>query len=319
MAQSRWFRSTAAALALLMSGVAPGSSIAAPLGATLTPANVKTNKAFNVTLSNPVFANGKLDVLALRADVNAGTSNNGRAVKRVVFVVTRNGARVFTHEEKGAPFCIFGDKEQDCNALQAGDDFPDGGLIKVGDYQVKVSVFSTSTTPDWEGSVKFVLNPGAVNTEKSPLGTGSGNGPNAQVIDRYYSASGMRAMRVEVRVFTDKNTPMNLKDVQYVRFRVTDLGRSGRDYGAVFANHETGAPYCIFGEEANGKTCKTLRVGDRWPPSNRLKENTGDLTEKENDPEISSSVIQPGDYEITIFISTNHGTWSSSAEITLLP
>lgn len=292
---------------------------AAPAWAVLPPTGVKTNNAFTVEISNPVFAKGKLNLLALRVEIGKGTNNNNRVAKRVSFAMARNNTAVFSSDEQNAPYCIFGDQNNQCNALQAGDDFPKGGLIRTGAYAVKISVYSTSGAPDWEGTVRFTLEPGSVGTEKPPYGTGQGNGPLAQIVDRFYSAKGMRALRIEAKVFTDANAPMRAEDVQFVRFMVTDLGRNGREYGTVYANFELNAPYCIFGEESNGKTCKTLRVGERWPQSNRRKQDTGDRIEKENDPEIAQTRIEPGEYEVTIFISTNQGTWSSSGEIIVLP
>lgn len=319
MQQFRLIRSALTVLMALGLTCLTGPVNAAPVSAPLSPTNVKSNNAFAVAISNPVFANGRLDMLALRVDVSKGTNNNSRTVKRVKFAVSRNNAAVFASEEQNAPYCIFGDQNNQCMALQAGDDFPNGGLIKTGAYSVTVSVYSTAKTADWEGTLRFTLDPGTVSVEKPPYGTGQGNGPLAQILDKYYAEKGMRSLRIEARVFTEDNAPMRGEDVQYVRFIVTDLGRSGREYGKVYANYELSAPYCIFGEESNGRTCKTLRVGDRWPQSNRLKDDTGDRFEKENDPELTQTQIEPGEYEVTIFISTNQGTWSSSGEITLLP
>jgi hypothetical protein len=319
MFQIRLIRATLSALLTVGLGSWAAPTSAAPTRAILAPTGVKTNNAFTVEISNPVFAKGKLDVLALRVDISKGANNNNRVARRVSFAMSRNNTPVFSSDEQNAPYCIFGDQNNQCNALQAGDDFPKGGLIKIGAYAVKISVYSTASAPDWEGTVRFALDPGSVSAEKPPYGTGQGNGPLAQIVDKFYSAKGMRALRIEAKVFTDNKAPMRAEDVQFVRFMVTDLGRNGREYGTLYANFELNAPYCIFGEESNGKTCKTLRVGDRWPQSNRRKEDTGDRFEKENDPAIAQTQIEPGEYEITIFISTNQGTWSSSGEITLLP
>ena len=294
----------------------------APAAVNLTPTGVRTNGTFLVTLSNPVFEDGKLNVLALRADVKVNTGkagNAGKKVAQVVFNVSRNGTAQYTQREQSAPYCIFGDQENQCAARQVGDDFPNGGaVIRIGTYSVDIAVYSNAANtaaPDWQGRVKFVLEPGEIGAEKSALGLGQGNGPVATVIEPYYARAGFSAIQIEVRTQNRPGRP-NGTGIQRVTFRVSRLDDN---FTPVYVGYELNKPYCIFGEEANGTTCRTLRVGDEWPQSTRLVfDDNGEATGKEADPDIAVSTIEPGEYNFSIFIEADNGTWSSNADMTLV-
>ena len=295
----------------------------APTAVSLPPEAVKTNGVFLVTLSNPVFANGRTNVMALRADVRTAP-NTTRKVSRVTFTLERGGRTVYTQQERGAPYCAFGDAFGDqagaCTALQVGDDFPNtSSLIRVGNYTVTVAVFSTAAMPDWQGTVKFVLEPGQIGAERPPYGTGQGNGIFAQVFDGYYASKGTRALRIEVRAQTRQGRP-NGGGIAKVQFQVSQ--RFG-DFSDVYSSYELTTPYCIFGEESDGKTCRTLRVGDAWPQSTQIVyDENGKIQGKEPDPGIPPSTIEPGDYTIRIQIegTDSNDSWNSDdGFVTLLP
>ena len=302
-------------LAVLM-GSQPASAAvyAAPAAASLPPSNVVSTGAFDVTVSNPVLTNGRVNLLALRADVKPRIQ--GKKVSRVVFTVFRNGSQVFEQREQGAPYCIFSDQNSTCTALQVGDDFPNGGLIRVGNYTVQIAVYGGVTQPDWKGTVQFGWDAGAISAEKPPYGTGQGNGPFVEIFDAYYSAAGMSKIKIEVRAQNKKGRP-NGTGIRQVTFRVT---RNDDDNTTVYVGNELTKPYCIFGEESDGKTCKTLRVGDEWPESTRVVEDdNGKVTGKEPDPDITPSTIEPGKYNISIRIDADNGNWSSNGDVELLP
>jgi hypothetical protein len=291
-----------------------GAVRAAPVAANLPPTNVSNTGAFNVTVSNPVFANGRVNLLALRADVQPRTT--GKKVNRVVFTVFRNGNQVFEQQEKGLPYCVFGDQNGSCTPLQVGDDFPNGQLVRVGNYTVQIAVFSTATQPEWKGTVQFGWDAGAISAEKPPYGTGQGNGPYAEIFDAYYASAGMNKIKIEVRAQNKKGRP-NGTGIRQVTFRVS---RYGDDYATVYVGNELSKPYCIFGEASDGRTCKTLRVGDEWPESTRVVENdNGEVTGKEPDPDITPGTIEPGEYNISIRIDADNGNWSSNGDVTLVP
>ena len=287
---------------------------AAPAGANLPPSNVVSTGAFEVTVSNPVLTTGRVNLLALRADMKPRIQ--GKKVSRVVFTVFRNGNQVFEQREQGAPYCVFGDQNGTCTPLQVGDDFPNGQLIRVGNYTVQIAVYGAVTQPEWKGTVQFGWDAGAISAEKPPYATGQGNGPFAEIFDAYYSAAGMRKIKIEVRAQNKKGWP-NGTGIRQVTFRVS---RYDDDFTAVYVGNELTKPYCIFGEENNGKTCKTLQVGDEWPESTRVVEDdNGKVTGKEPDPDITPSTIEPGKYNISIRIDADNGNWSSNGDVTLLP
>ena len=310
----RWMVLLAVLVGPSLSGVQPvhGAALAAPAAANLPPTSVSNTGAFNVTVSNPVFANGRLNLLALQANVRP---LQGKKVSRVVFTVFRNGNPVFEQRELGAPYCVFGDQNGTCTSLQVGDDFPNGELVRVGNYTVQIMVYSTATKIDWTGTVKFGLDAGAIGAEKPPYGTGQGNGPYAEIFDSYYSSAGMRKIKIEVRAQNKKGRP-NGTGIRQVTFRVSRLDDN---FTRVYVGYELTKPYCIFGEESDGKTCKTLRVGDEWPQSTRTVENdNGEVTGKEPDPDIERSTIEPGEYNFSIRIDADNGNWSSNGDVTLL-
>lgn len=277
---------------------------AAPLQAELSPANVSTTGKFRVTISNPETERGEAKLLALRAEVNP------TGVSKVVFEVSKDSKFVFSTTESQYPYCIFGDENKQCKYLLAGDNVKDNVALKLGNYTVKVMVFGSKTTPEWSGVVKFSLANGDLTSPDLPYGTGSGNNPEVKIIDPYWRAEGMKKIQVEARLLNGGKG----KQVQSVEYRVYRLD----PYEQVYAGVELGGPYCIFGELSDGKTCKSLKVGDLWPQSQMRVDQDNGFT-KQNDENIPRTEIVPGKYQLSIFVSTTFGTWSSSGDFTLLP
>ncbi len=294
-------------------GMTPAlSAQAAQPAANLQPGNVESNGTYNVVIANP--AAGNIEKLALLV-----TPQGNPKAKLVRFAVNKfdsdgNGNTVYERDEKSAPFCLTGDNGKNCNTKQAGDRWETGlRLVSTGNYEVQVEVYSDPTgEPDWTGSVPFTLVSKKVVADEPNYGTGQGNGPRVEIHDPFYKESGQDRLRVEAKVFTSDAKPMKSEDVRYVRFRVQNS-----NFEDVYVNHELNAPYCIFGEEGDGKTCKTLRAGDTWPQSNDINDD-GSIN-KFDDNSIAQTTIEPGEYQLSIFVSTGQGTWSSSGNFTLLP
>lgn len=316
MKLGRWMGVRWAVLLMVLMGSQPvnGAGLAGRAAANLPPSNTRNTGTFGVTVSNPVFANGRVNRLALRADVKPLIS--GKKPSRVVFTVLRKDVKVFEKQETSAPYCVFSDQNGACNVLQVGDDFPNGNLIRVGDYTVQIAVFGIAVQPDWQGTVKFGWDAGVIGAETPPYGTGQGNGPFAKIFDAYYSSAGMQAIKIEVRTQNKQGWP-NGTGVKMVRFRVS---QNFGDFNDVYVNYELTKPYCIFGELNDGRTCRTLRAGDAWPQSMRLVEDdNGEVQGKEADPDIEPGTIEPGEYNISIRIDADNGNWSSDGDVIVLP
>ena len=277
---------------------------AAPPKAELSPTNVTSAGKFKVVISNPETERGQAKLLALRAEVNPD------GVSKVVFEVSKDGKYAFSTTESQYPYCIFGDAEKQCKYLLAGDEARDKYVLKTGNYSVKVMVFGSRSTPEWSGIVKFTLANGDLTSPDLPYGTGSGNNPEVKIIDPYWRAQGMNKMQVEARLLNGGKD----KQVQSVEYRIYRL----EDYEQIYAGVELSAPYCIFGELSDGKTCKSLKVGDMWPQSQRRIDQDNGFA-KEDDNDIPRTKIVPGEYQLSIFVSTTFGTWSSKGEFTLVP
>lgn len=285
---------------------------AAPPAATLPPQGVNSNGKYTVAITNPTA--GNIEKLALQV-----TPQGNPQPKLVRFAIVKKLANgdsdtVYERDEKSAPFCIAGDNGKTCTTKQAGDRWETGKrMVSAGNYEVEIGVFSdpTSDEPDWFGTVAFKLTASKVVAEEPNYGTGQGNGPLAEIYDSYYRDAGQNKIRVEAKVYTSKGKPMGKEGVQFVEFRVQNS-----NFEDVYVNNEMSPPYCIFGEESDGKTCKTLKAGDTWPQSNKRNENGGG---KSNDDSIPQTTIEPGEYQLSIFISTGNGTWSSSGKFTIVP
>lgn len=285
---------------------------AAPPAATLTPTGVQSNGKFTIVITNPTA--GNIEKLALQV-----TPQGSKPAKLIHFAVVKKLANgdsdtVYERDEKSAPFCIAGDNGTACSAKQAGDRWQTGmRMVSAGNYEVEIGVFSnpTSDEPDWFGTVAFKLTASKVVADEPNYGTGQGNGPLAEIYDSFYREAGQNKIRVEAKVFTPDGKLMKGENVRYVEFRVQD-----GNFEDVYVNNEMSAPYCIFGEESDGKTCKTLKAGDTWPQSNKRNE---DDAGKSNDSSIPRTKIAPGEYHLSIFISTGNGTWSSSGDFTIVP
>lgn len=285
---------------------------AAPAAVNLPPQNVQSNDTYNVTITNPTA--GNIEKVALQV-----TTQGNPKPKLVRFSVRKllsDGGTdtVYERDENNAPFCIAGDSGGKCTVKQAGDRWETGKrLVSTGDYIVDIGVFSDplNDEPDWSGSVPFKLITSKVVADEPNYGTGQGNGPLAEIHDPFYREDGQDKIRVEAKVFRPDGKPMPNNNVQYVEFRVQNS-----NFEDVYVNYELNAPYCIFGEEGDGKTCKTLQAGDTWPQSNKRNE---DGNGKTNDDSIAQTTIEPGEYQLSIFISTGNGTWSSSGNFILLP
>lgn len=276
---------------------------AAPLRADLSPTNVTSSGKFKVTISNPETERGEAKLLALRAEVKS------TGVSKVVFEVSKDAKFAFSTTESQYPYCLFGDENNRCKYLLAGDEAKDKYVLKTGNYSVKVMVFGSGTAPEWSGIVKFTLANGDLTSPDLPYGTGSGNNPEVKIIDPYWRAEGMKKIQVEARLLNGGKG----KQVESVEYRVYRL----EPYEQVYAGVELGAPYCIFGELSDGKTCKSLKVGDMWPQSQLRVDQDNGFT-KQNDESIPRTKIVPGEYELNIFVSTTFGTWSSQGNFTLL-
>jgi hypothetical protein len=280
--------------------------------ATLPPQNVQTNDAYTVAITNPTA--GNIEKLALQV-----MPQGNPAPKLVRFSVRKlfaNGDSdtVYERDEKSAPFCIAGDSGGKCLTKQTGDRWETGlRIVSAGNYEVEIGVFKnpTSDEPDWSGTVAFKLLNGKVVAEEPNYGTGQGNGPRVEIHDAVFREAGQRKIRVEAKVFTADAKPMKRENVQFVEFRVQNS-----NFEDVYVNNEMSPPYCIFGEESDGKTCKTLQAGEAWPQSNKRNEEGNG---KSNDPSIARTIIEPGEYNLSIFVSTGSGTWSSSGAFTILP
>jgi hypothetical protein len=285
---------------------------AAPPAANLSPTNVNSNGTYNVTITNPTA--GNIEKLALQV-----TPQGNPQAKLVRFSVLKKLAdgssdTVYERDEKSAPFCIAGDDGKKCSAKQAGDRWETGKrMVSTGNYEVEIGVFSdpTSDTPDWSGTVPIKLIAKKVVADEPNYGTGQGNGPLAEIYDSYYREAGQNKIRVEAKVYSPNAKPMPKENVRFVEFRVRN---SNGD--EVYVSNELSPPYCIFGEESDGKTCKTLQAGDTWPQSNKFDDNSNS---KSDDNSIPRTTIDPGEYDLSIFISTGNGTWSSSGKFTIVP
>lgn len=285
---------------------------AAPPAATLPPTGVQSNGVYTVAITNPTA--GNIDKIALQV-----TPQGSPQPKLVRFSVHKlladgNSDTVYERDEKGAPFCIAGDNGKTCNTKQAGDRWQTGmRMVSAGNYEVEIGVFKdpTSDEPDWSGTVAFKLIASKVVADEPNYGTGQGNGPLAEIHDPFYREAGQNKIRVEAKVFTTDGKPMKRENVQYVEFRVQNS-----NFEDVYVNNEMTPPYCIFGEESDGKTCKTLKAGDTWPQSNKRNENGNGKSE---DTSIPRTTIEPGQYHLSIFVSTGSGTWSSNGDFTIVP
>jgi hypothetical protein len=294
------------AFLIVVAGSTSHVSQAAPLQGELVPANVTSTGKFKVVISNSETDNGKAKLLELRVEVGPA------GVSKVVYEVSKDDKFAFSVTEFQYPYCIFGNEENKCAYQLAGDEIKDKAFVlKPGNYAVKVKVFGTATTPDWSGTVKFKLVVGDLTSVDLPYGTGSGNNPIVKIVDPYWRKEGMKKIQIEARLQNGSKD----KQVQYVEFRVVRTS----DYETVYVGTETGAPYCIFGEPDGKKTCKILNVGDTWPQSYEKKsKQSGDGYEKEKLTDIPQSKITAGEYNLSIFVSTNFGTWSSQGDFTLL-
>lgn len=294
-------------------GMTPAlSTQAAPPAANLPPQNVQSNGTYNVTIANPTA--GNIERLALQV-----TPRGNPQAKLVRFAVVKKLANgdsdtVYERDEKSAPFCIAGDSGGKCTTKQAGDRWETGKrMVSTGDYEVEIGVFSdpTSDTPDWSGTVPIKLTTKKVVADEPNYGTGQGNGPLAEIYDSFYREAGQKQIRVEAKVFTPDGKPSKRENVRYVEFRVRNS-----NFEDVYVNYELNPPYCIFGEESDGKTCRTLKAGDTWPQSNAYDDNS---RTKSDDPSIPRTVIEPGEYRLSIDIRTSNGSWSSGGDFTILP
>ena len=291
------------------------ASPASPAAATLPVTGLQSNGTYTVAITNPKLSNGSIETLALQASVQGG-----KLVRFVRFSVTKDDNDVYSRTDNTAPFCLLGDGNNNfCNAGQAGDRWATGQpRMSVGTYAVQVEVFSDpNQAADWSGTVSFKLVSSHPVADDPGYGTGSGNGPLAEIDDSFYTAKGMHKMKVQANIFTHNGKPMKPNDVQYVWFQV----QRSSDSQTIYSNIELGRPYCIFGEEAGGKICRTLSVGDKWSPSNRfaLDANGSRTGKKENDPDIARLRIEPGEYNLSIQIQTNQGSWNSNGTFKLLP
>jgi hypothetical protein len=298
---------------LLALGMTPAlSTQAAPPAATLTPQNVQSNGTYTVAITNPTA--GNIERLALQ--VAAQGNPRPKLVRFSVIRQRSDGSTdiVYERDEKTAPFCIAGDSGGKCTVKQAGDRWETGKrMVSTGNYDVEIGVFSdpTSETPDWSGSVPIKLVTSKVVADEPNYGTGQGNGPLAEIHDPFYREAGQKQIRVEAKVFSPNAKPMPKENVRHVEFRVRNS--NGDD---VYVNNELNPPYCIFGEESDGKTCRTLKAGDTWPQSNTFNDETNS---KSDDDSIPRTTIEPGEYRLSIDIRTGNGTWGSSGAFTILP
>lgn len=293
-------------------GATPAIAQAAPPAAALSPTDVKSNGTYTVAITNPTA--GNIEKIALQ--VTAQGSPTPKLVRFSVNKLLAGGDTdtVYERNEKSAPYCIAGDSAGKCISKQTGDRWETGlRLVSAGNYEVEIGVFSdpTSDEPDWSGTVAFKLLNSKVVAEEPNYGTGQGNGPRVEIHDAFYRDAGQSKIRVEAKVFTANAKPMKRESVRFVEFRVQNS-----DFEDVYVNNEMSPPYCIFGEANDGKTCKTLQAGNTWPQSNKRNE---DDNGKSEDPSIPRTTIAPGKYTLSIFVSTDQGTWNSSGTFTILP
>jgi hypothetical protein len=294
-------------------GTAPARPTqAAPPAATLSPQNVQSNGTYTVSITNPTA--GDIERLALQ--VAAQGNPRPKLVRFSVIKERSDGSTdiVYERDEKSAPFCIAGDSAGKCLVKQAGDRWETGKrMVSTGDFEVQLDIFSdpTSETPDWSGSVPIKLVTKKIVADEPNYGTGQGNGPLAEIHDPFYREAGQKQIRVEAKVFTPNARPMPRENVRSVEFRVQNS-----DFEDVYVNYEINAPYCIFGEASDGKTCRALKAGDPWPQSNQLNDESNG---KSNDDSIPRTTIEPGEYRLSIDIRTDNGSWSSSGNFTILP
>jgi len=304
---------TAIVVSLLSTGQVQGAQ-GAPAAASLPISGVQSNGTYTVTISNPKVTGGSIETLALQVSVQGETP-----VRQVSFSVMKDGNDVYSYSDNSSPYCLTGDNNNGCVAHQAGDRWGTGQPhISVGNYEVQVQVYRDPTQDaDWTGTVRFKLISSHPVADEPAYGTGTGNGPLAEIEDAFYTTKGMRKFKVQAKVFTSKGRPMKPSDVDYVWFRVQRTS----DFADVYSNIELSPPYCIFAEAADGKTCKTLRTGDMWPQSNRFVEDSnGNRTgKKENDPDIQRTKIAPGQYQLSISIRTHQGSWDSNGSFVVLP
>lgn len=262
---------------------------------TLQPVNVSTGGA-RLSISAPLRPSGRMSELSLRADARAGSFT------RVVFDISRRTGRnfdisLYTQEIKREPFCLFDAAPTGCTAKKIGERFPNSQeKVVPGAYRAQVTGFDASNSELWRGDVYFVVAAAGVSLGLPPNGTYDGTGILVDWRDSAYSPAGVDRLNMEVRA-TTKEAGANGTGIGYAEFTLFKIGATTEDRTEVFRRHELTLPYCLFGEEADGKTCRTIRRGAQFPTSSKLIFEGDQVKGKQDDTSLPRLRLEPGEYK----------------------
>lgn len=267
---------------------------------TLQPVNVSVSAASaRLTISAPLRPSGRMSELSLRADARAGGPTG---VRFELYYRASNsfGDAIYDRKDSSAPFCLFDGAGANCGQRKIGELLPSTTAKALpGAYRARVSALDAAGNELWRGDVHFVLAASGISLGVPPNGTSDGAGIFAEWRDSFYSPAGLSRLNMEVRASAIKDAE-NGTGIGYVLFTLSKVGPGPDDGTEVFRRHELNRPYCLFGEEADGRTCRSVRRGDRFPASSILKDDGDPSKGKSDDPALARVKLEPGEYEITI-------------------
>lgn len=310
----------AAAVALSAAWLAAGSPALA-IGV-LLPVNVSANAdAARLTISGPLRPSGRMSELSLRADARPGGL---ASVRFELFYRAGNsfGDAIYERNDASAPFCLFDGSGANCGLRKIGELLPSTPSKAVpGAYRARISSLDASGNVLWRGDVHFVLAASGVSLGLPPNGTNDGVGIFVEWRDPVYSPSGISKLNMEIRASMVEGAD-NGTGIGYVLFTLSKIGPGPDDKTEVFRRHELNRPYCLFGEEADGKTCRSVRRGERFPASSILNNDGDPGAGKRDDPALARVKLEPGEYEIAIQVfpkdPTAGGFWGGNGRFVVV-
>ncbi len=289
------------ALALALSAAwlaVPQSALAL---VTLQPVNISNSSGTQLTISAPLRPSGRMSELSLRADSG---SSAVASVRYDIYVRKGKdfGDAIHTQLANRAPFCLF-EAASGCGARKIGERLPNSqSKVAPGAYRVRVFALNTDGAELWSGEVFFVIAPTPISLGLPPNGTYDGQGIFVDWRDPAFSPAGVDRLNMEIRASTTQ-TGANGAGIGYALFTLFRIGATPDDKTEVYRRHELNLPYCMFGEESDGKTCRTVGRGERFPASSVLIDEGDPSKGKRDDPSLARVRLLPGEYEIEIKVS----------------